>query len=78
MLLKLKENGTLLLFETIVPEDSNYDIGITLNFNLLVCTGGKERTLKEFQGLLHKVNFEISQIKQGKSNISLMIARKGT
>ncbi|KKL44584.1 hypothetical protein LCGC14_2364240, partial [marine sediment metagenome] len=76
--LSLKENGTLLLFETIVPEDSNYDVGITLNFNLLVCTGGKERTQKEFQGLLNKVNFEISQIKQGKSKISLIIARKRT
>jgi len=76
--LSLKENGTLLLFEIVVPEDSNYDVGITLNFNLLVCTGGKERTLKEFQGLLNKVNFEISQIKQGKSNISLIIARKRT
>ena len=76
--LSLKENGTLLLFEIIVPEDSNYDVGITLNFNLLVCTGGKERTLKELQGLLNKVNFEISQIKQGKSNISLIIAKKGT
>ena len=76
--LSLKENGTLLLFETIAPEDSNYDVGITLNFNLLVCTGGKERTQKEFQGLLNKVNFEISQIKQGKSKISLIIARKRT
>ncbi|MBA7575074.1 Phenazine-1-carboxylate N-methyltransferase [subsurface metagenome] len=76
--LSLKENGTLLLFEIIVPEDSNYDVGITLNFNLLVCTGGKERTLKELQELLNKVNFEISQIKQGKSNISLIIAMKGT
>ena len=76
--LSLKENGTLLLFEIIVPEDSNYNVGITLNFNLLVCTGGKERTLKELQGLLIKVNFEISQIKKGKSNISLIIAKKGT
>ena len=74
--LSLKENGTLLLLETVVPEDSNYDIGITLNFNLLVCTGGKERTKKEFQRLLNKINFEISQIKQGKSSISLIIAKK--
>jgi len=76
--LSLKENGTLLLFETIVPEDSNYNFGITLNFNLLVCTGGKERTQKEFQSLLNKVKFEISQIKQGESNISLIIAKKKT
>ena len=46
----------------IVPEVSNYDVGITLNFNLLVCTGGKERTIPELQELLNKVNFEISQI----------------
>jgi len=75
--LSLKENGTLLLFEIIVPEDSNYDVGTTLNFNLLVCTGGKERTLKEFHRLLNKSGFEISQIKQGKSSISLLIAKKG-
>ena len=76
--LSLKENGTLILFEIIVPEDSNYDVGITLNFNLVVCTGGKERTLKELQDLLNKSNFELSQIKKGKSNISLIIAKKGT
>ena len=74
--LSLKENGTLLLFEIIVPEELNYDVGITLNFNLLVCTGGKERTLKELQRLLNKTNFELSQIKKGKSNISLIIAKK--
>ena len=72
----LKENGTLLLFETIVPEDSNYDVGKTLNFNLLVCTGGKERTRKEFQSLLNSANFEISKIKHGKSSTSLIIAKK--
>ena len=74
----LKENGILLIFEIIIPEDSNYDVGTTLNFNLLVCTGGKERSKKEFQGLLNKTGFEISQIKQGKSNISLLIAKKRT
>lgn len=74
--LSLEENGTLLLFETIVPEDSPYDVGVTLNFNLLVCVGGKERTLKEFHSLLEKANFKISQIKRGKSIISLIIAKK--
>ncbi len=74
--LSLKENGKLLLFETIVPENLNYDVGVTLNFNLLVCTGGKERTQREFESLLNKVNLEISQIKHGKSSISLIIARK--
>jgi ubiquinone/menaquinone biosynthesis C-methylase UbiE len=74
--LSLEEKGTLLLFETIIPEDSTYDIGITLNFNLLVCVGGKERTLKELRVLLEKSNFKISQILQGKSIMSLIIAKK--
>jgi len=74
--LSLKKDGTLLLFEIVVPEVSNFDVGISLNFNLLVCTGGKERTLKEFQGLLKKANLEISQIKQEKSSISLIIVKK--
>ena len=74
--LSLTGNGILLLFEIIVPEDSHFDVGTTLNFNLLVCTGGKERTRIEFQNLLNTTNFEISQIKQGRSNLSLIIARK--
>ena len=40
----LKQNGKLLILETIVPVNPKYDIGITLNFNLLVNVGGKERT----------------------------------
>ena len=72
----LEDNGNLLILESIVPEHLDKDIGLTLNFNLLVCLGGKERTLKEFQDLLKKANFKISKIKQGKSIISLLVVKK--
>lgn len=72
----LEDNGHLLIFETIVPERLNKNIGLILNFNLLVCVGGKERTLKDFQCLLEKAKFKISRIKRGKSIISLIIAKK--
>jgi hypothetical protein len=72
----LLKGGTLLLFETIVPEKCYVDKGITLNFNLLVCTGGKERTLLEFQNLLEKANLEITSTKQSNGIISLIVAQK--
>ena len=70
----LTKGGKLLLFETIVPDSFDTDIGITLNFNLLVCAGGKERTMQEFQNLLKKVNLEIIEVKKTSGIISLIIA----
>ena len=70
----LTKGGKLLLFETIVPDSFDTDIGITLNFNLLVCAGGKERTMQEFQNLLKKVNLEIIEVKKTNGIISLIIA----
>lgn len=72
----LIEGGKLLLFETIVPENLGIDIGVTLNFNLLVCVGGKERTQAEFNTLLKKGNFKITRIRQGDGIISLIEAQK--
>ena len=72
----LEKKGKLLLFETIVPDEITTDVGIRLNFNLLVCVGGKERTLKEFQKLLQNVNLQINEVKTGSGIISLIIAQK--
>jgi len=56
----LDDDGRLLIFETIVPESANYDLGISLNFSLLVIVGGKERTLNEFKTLLAKSELKLS------------------
>ncbi len=72
----LEENGKLLILETVVPDNPRYDIGVTLNFNLLVNVGGKERNLLEFENLLQKVGFKIISLKSCKGIISLIIAEK--
>ena len=72
----LEENGKLLILETIVPNDPKYDIGVTLNFNLLVNVGGKERSLMEFENLLQKIGLKIISIKNCNGIISLIIAEK--
>ena len=72
----LEDDGHLLIFETIVPTALKKDIGITLNFNLLVCVGGKERSFKEFNNILDKVGFRIKEVKKEGSMISLIIVGK--
>lgn len=72
----LEQNGKLLLFEMIIPEDPNFDIGVSLNFNLLVSVGGKERNYREFKDLLQKSGFKINTIKKNEGIISLIIAEK--
>jgi SAM-dependent methyltransferase/predicted transcriptional regulator len=72
----LKENGKLLIFEMVVPENPKIDMGTTLNFDLLVMVGGKERTKEEFNTLLKNVGFKIMDIKKGKSIISIIIAER--
>ncbi|MDI6889309.1 MAG: hypothetical protein QMC78_06490, partial [Methanocellales archaeon] len=52
------------------------DIGTSLNFNLLVMVGGKERTLKEFETLLNYSGLSIERIIQKDSLISLLICKK--
>ena len=72
----LKPNGMLLIFETIVPANPKFDIGITLNFTLLVNVGGKERTHQEFSDLLRNTRFKINSIKRNDGIISMIIAEK--
>ncbi len=74
----LEENGKLIILEIVVPDNPKYDIGVTLNFNLLVNVGGKEKNILEFETLLQKVGFKIISLKNGKRVISLIIAQKIT
>ena len=72
----LEENGKLLILEMVIPETPEYDLGVTLNFNLLVNVGGKERTLKEFKNIFQTTGFKIKSVKSGMGIISLIIAEK--
>jgi C-methyltransferase len=71
----LSDGGELVLFETIVPKNNSKNIGITLDFNLLVTLGGRERSLEDFEELLHDTGFKIRNIKSQKSLISILITK---
>ncbi|MHA1275146.1 MAG: methyltransferase, partial [Promethearchaeota archaeon] len=72
----LENEGNLLILEMVVPDNPEFDFGISLNFNLLVNVGGKERTLSEFEDMLRQTSFKLIDIKRSIGSISLIIAKK--
>ena len=71
----LPPGGRLYLLELIQPEEPEFDLGVSLDFNLLVMLGSKERTLQEFTELLHSTGFKLERIVRGEI-ISLIEAVK--
>ena len=72
----LEQDGQLLIFEMLIPEDPEYDIGASLNFNLLVNIGGKERTYQEFEKIINGAGFRIKSIKRTIGILSIIIIEK--
>lgn len=53
-------DSRLLLVETVVPETGQYHVGKLIDLEMLVCTsGGKERTLRQFEGLFQQSSLRL-------------------
>lgn len=58
-----KPGAKVLLVETVVEEDDNApSLSKTMDLNMLVMTGGKERTEKEYAELFEKTGFKLTRI----------------
>ena len=58
----MNENGKLLLIETVVPEGNGPDLSKFLDLNMMVMTGGCERTEAEFSSLLAAAGFKLTRV----------------
>jgi len=58
----MSENGKLLLVETVVPEGNRPDLSKFLDLNMMVMTGGRERTEAEFNSLLAASGFKLTRV----------------
>lgn len=58
----LNKNGIVYIIEMIIPAEVEYDCGHSLNFNLLVMVGGRERKLSEFKKLFDATGFYIEDV----------------
>ena len=59
---RMRANGRLILVDCVVPESDEPHFSKFIDLNMLVMTGGKERTAKEFEQLLNVAGFKLLRI----------------
>ena len=67
--------ATLLLMESVVDPGGGPDFAKTLDLDMLLFTGGRERTEQEYATLLGRAGFEMTRVVPTVSTISLVEAR---
>ncbi|MEA2735137.1 MAG: hypothetical protein QOE14_1588 [Humisphaera sp.] len=66
--------GKLLILDTVIPEGNEPHFGKLFDLNMLVMTGGRERTEKEFAVLLRQAGFHLARVVPTQSVISIVEA----
>lgn len=59
---RMRANGRLILVDCVVPESDEPHFSKFIDLNMLVMTGGKERTAKEFEQLLGAAGFKLLRV----------------
>jgi hypothetical protein len=70
----MKRESRLLIVEMIVPPGSGPSLAKLLDLEMLVTTGGRERTEEEFKTLLESAGFELSRIIPTNGDVDVMEA----
>lgn len=68
----MTENGKLLLVEAVVPRGSEPHFSKFIDLNMLVMTGGRERTENEYRMLLEASGFKLTRIIPTESPMSVL------
>lgn len=58
----MQPNNRLIIVDCVVPENDEPDFSKTFDLNMMVMTGGKERTAAEFRALLTAAGFELLRV----------------
>jgi hypothetical protein len=70
-------DGRLALVETVLPETLAEHPGWLLDLNMLVITGGRERTASEFTTLLDAAGWQLERVTPTESPLSVILAAPG-
>jgi 16S RNA G1207 methylase RsmC len=73
----MAENGRLLLVEAVVPDGSEPHFSKYMDLNMLIMTGGRERTEDEYRTLLEASGFKLTRIVPTKSPMSIIEGERG-
>lgn len=72
----LPSNATLLLLETVIPQRNEHSFGNFMDLNMLVMTGGRERTADEYRQLLKQGGFEFRRVVPTESLLGIVEANR--
>jgi hypothetical protein len=68
-------NSKLLIIERILPDQASSDkTAIMMDIHMMIVTGGRERGLQEFEGLLSQVGFAVARVARGSSGFTVIEA----
>ncbi len=73
----MAKNGRLLVVEAVVPHGSKPHFSKYMDLNMLVMTGGRERTEEEYRALLETSGFRLTRIIPTESPMSIIEGERG-
>jgi predicted O-methyltransferase YrrM len=71
----IDSGGTLLIFDTVIPAPGVPDFSLLMDLNMLVMTGGRERSEPELRQLLSRTGFELKRVIPTQSHVSITEAK---
>jgi hypothetical protein len=71
----MSESAKLLVIERVIPPGNEPFAGKLIDINMLVLTGGRERTEQEYRDLLREAGFELVTIVPTEAGVSVIEAR---
>jgi hypothetical protein len=72
----MKPGAKLLLIESVVPGRNEFGLSKLVDLNMMVVTGGRERTLEEYRGLLEQAGLVFGRAIETEAGISIIEAGK--
>jgi hypothetical protein len=66
--------GRLFVFDSVLKASNEPDFGALMDLNMLVMTGGRERTEPEFRSLLKQAGFELKRVVRTDAPVSIVEA----
>jgi hypothetical protein len=71
----IASDGRVLIADVVLPESSEPHFGKFFDLNMLVMTGGKERTAKQFEQLLQNSGFQLTNVVKTESPFGIVEGR---
>jgi len=73
----LEKGGKLLVVEMIVPPGNAFSVAKLLDMEMMVVTGGCERTEEEYRMLMEGAGFHLYRVISTSKSVSVLVAERG-